>query len=909
MITPISPVKTFLNIRKYSKINKNNSDKVLNNFPCNKPQSVYFKGNYNFINHTPSFDETIEENYFKLPEITKPDGTKYQFKPDKSQTECARKLYNGDSVVFCAPTGTGKTAVACYVITKNLKEGKNTIYTTPLKALANDKMREFQKIYGKENVGLLTGDIKYNTDAPIKIMTTEIYNNQASSLKKGKDGIKTVIYDEAHYLGDDERGGVWENSMIKTPFSNIQMLCLSATIGNSDRLTEWLSSLDKSRYVSKVEVNPKNRYVPLVYSIYNTNTVKSADKRKFIPVIKGNINLESIQDSDIEDNDRLKRALEIFFRAKQDIDNYYEISNQEYKDTLNTLKNDFKEIGTIQAQEFQESLKSKYPFLTEEKTLEITEFLTEDKTLDKVIIDYTDDNYPGLVEDLKNNDMFPALIFKLSRSGTEDVISSLKDAECDLTTTEEKEQIKAILDKYKEEEIYLGVNFDKQGILSGYAYHHAGELPQYRKLIEELFSKKLIKVVSATSTLSAGINMPTKTVVLSNTAYKKYNPYSGEVEYVSLDSNKFHQMAGRAGRRGIDEIGHVVLYNNYTPKANTKIENLADKKDDNEVNRPDELRTAYDLILKGADNIQSRYNPDWHIVMDYFINNPKNQTLEEFLNSSFKVFLADNKEEELKKLTDLFNRRKNALIKLGFLEKHENGRTDVTPKGKILSMTRCNNPLVISSLIYDKKLKDMDFTQLCQIIGFSISPTTQQEDEKMEDFVRLRAELLLKDTDLKEEMLKFEQGNDMYYDAENKIYSTLEKSNVPMDDFCLKDSFSGFCSFAWAYLNSIDDNYIQNFRKITGSTKSAILSDKRLVDFFKQRNLRSEYLRKSNEGSVYDIISQTVTILKQINIICNYALDNPVDFPETKYWKDLKEKAELAILATKQNPIGDELQI
>lgn len=909
MITPISPVKTFLNIRKYSKINKNNSDKVLNNFPCNKPQSVYFKGNYNFINHTPSFDETIEENYFKLPEITKPDGTKYQFKPDKSQIECARKLYNGDSVVFCAPTGTGKTAVACYIITKNLKEGKNTIYTTPLKALANDKMREFQKLYGKENVGLLTGDIKYNTEAPIKIMTTEIYNNQASSLKKGKDGIKTVIYDEAHYLGDEERGGVWENSMIKTPFSNIQMLCLSATIGNSDKLTDWLSSLDSSRYVSKVEVNPKNRYVPLLYSIYNTNPLKNNDKRKFIPVIKGSVNLKNIQDSDIETNDRLKRALEIFFRAQENLDEYYEVSNQEYVNTLNLLKNDFKDFDEIQTGEFQEMLKEKYAFLIDEKALEITEFLTENKTLNKVIIDYTDDNYPQLVEDLKNNNMFPALIFKLSRNGTEDVIASLKDSECDLTTAEEKEQIKAILDKYREEEIYLGINFDKQSILSGYAYHHAGELPQYRKLIEELFSKKLIKVVSATSTLSAGINMPTKTVVLSNTAYKKYNSHTGDVEYVSLTANKFHQMAGRAGRRGIDEIGHVVLYNNYTPKTGT-LDELKDKKpSDAEINRPDELQTAYDLMLKNADDIQSRYNPNWHIVMDYFINNPNKETLEEFLSNSFKVYLSDNKEEELKKLVDLFNRQKNVLIKLGFLEKNQSGRTDVTPKGKILSMTRCNNPLVISTLIYDKKLKDIDFTQLCQIIGFSISPTSQQEDESMEDLVKLRTEFLLKDLDTKEELLKCEQANDIYFETENKIYNTLEKGNVPLDDFCLKDSFSGFCSYAWAYLNSIDDNYIQNFRKITGSTKSAILSDKRLSEYLKQKNTRSEYLRKSNEGSVYDIISQTVTILKQITAICSYALNNPLDFPETKYWKDLKEKAEFALLATKQNPIGDELQI
>ena len=128
-----------------------------------------------------NFDKTIEDNYFQLPVITLANGQEYQLMPDKSQLECAEKLYKGDSVVYCAPTGTGKTAVAHYIMTKNLLEGKKTIYTTPLKALANDKLREFRKIYGDENVGLLTGDIKINTNAPIQIMTAEIYNNCNSS--------------------------------------------------------------------------------------------------------------------------------------------------------------------------------------------------------------------------------------------------------------------------------------------------------------------------------------------------------------------------------------------------------------------------------------------------------------------------------------------------------------------------------------------------------------------------------------------------------------------------------------------------------------------------------------------------------------------------------------------------------
>ena len=161
------------------------------------------------------YKKTENDNYFQLKinsETGKP------FEPDIFQRAAAINLFHGNDVLVTAPTGTGKTAIAEYVITKNLKEGRKTFYTTPLKALSNEKFRDFSNIYGEENVGLLTGDTKINPDAPIVIMTTEVYRNMVSSEKfnfsqnpyKGiPNGLKTVIFDELQYLGDIDRGGVF----------------------------------------------------------------------------------------------------------------------------------------------------------------------------------------------------------------------------------------------------------------------------------------------------------------------------------------------------------------------------------------------------------------------------------------------------------------------------------------------------------------------------------------------------------------------------------------------------------------------------------------------------------------------------------------------------------------------------
>ena len=232
------------------------------------------------------FEKTVDEdNYFQLKinsETGKP------FEPDVFQKAAGINLYSGNDVLVTAPTGTGKTAIALYAITKNLKEGGRTYYTTPLKALSNEKFLDFQRTFGEENVGLITGDTKINTEAPVIVMTTEVYRNMAASgifdysmaHEKGvPQNLSTVIFDELQYLGDKDRGGIWEQSIMFTP-PMVQILSLSATIGNNEEINDWIASTkgrkgingmpfrkSDSKETVLINVPSENRHVPLHFEV------------------------------------------------------------------------------------------------------------------------------------------------------------------------------------------------------------------------------------------------------------------------------------------------------------------------------------------------------------------------------------------------------------------------------------------------------------------------------------------------------------------------------------------------------------------------------------------------------------------------------------------------------------------
>lgn len=243
----------------------------------------------------------IDESYFQLPAGAK---------PDKFQIESAIHLNNGEDDLVTVPTGKGKTATAHWIMTKNLKEGKQTFYTAPLKALSNQKFREFKEKYGEKNVGLLTGDVKINPEAPIVVMTTEIYRNMLLGEKfKHNDGMNTlnkkltVVFDELQFLGDIERGSVWEQAIILSD-KDTQLHSLSATIGNNQEITDWISSI-RGKKCHLVNVAESERDVPLKFQINNIEPPKKKMKKGHGKV-SGKVNAKHMEKTYLDVIKRLK---------------------------------------------------------------------------------------------------------------------------------------------------------------------------------------------------------------------------------------------------------------------------------------------------------------------------------------------------------------------------------------------------------------------------------------------------------------------------------------------------------------------------------------------------------------------------------------------------------------------------
>lgn len=350
-VTPISIYTIDKKSNKVSNAVTNTIDKNinLNHINSYNRSLVNFKGL--------GFKQTLNENYFNLP-IDKTTGKPFQ--PDVYQTAAAENLYNGNDVVVAAPTGTGKTAIAHYIINKNLKEGKKTFYTAPLKALSNDKLREFENIYGKENVGLLTGDRKTNANAPVIIMTTEVYRNMLMQNAMNKHNpilkdLKTVVFDELHYLNDEDRGGVWEQSIMFTK-PKTQILALSGTMGNAGMITDWMASTKGHGKAEKVtpdetykaktygahsvliNVPAENRHVPLEFKIELLEHKKNAhDKKGLKPGTNKKVSTKS-PELQLPQNEDYIAMVEKLKKEDKVPAIFFIFSKRKSKDLLNEMK-------------------------------------------------------------------------------------------------------------------------------------------------------------------------------------------------------------------------------------------------------------------------------------------------------------------------------------------------------------------------------------------------------------------------------------------------------------------------------------------------------------------------------------------------------------------------------------------
>lgn len=388
----------------------------------------------------------------------------FEFKLDDFQVEATQHITNGKSVVLCAPTGAGKTVLAEHAIHLAIKTNKKVFYTTPLKALSNQKFNDFSAKYGQDKVGLLTGDTSINRGAQVTIMTTEVFRNMLYGTHFGKveenmKDVQYVVLDEVHYMNDEQRGTVWEESIIHCP-NNIQLIALSATIANSQALTDWINSVHGKTELVFTDFRP----VPLRHYFYSPTSPHELPSL-FAP--GGKLN-GKIQTEDKTKKNRQKPRLSV----------------------------------------------------------------------------------AQLITVLNRKNMLPAIYFAFSRKKCDTFMEMCSGL--NLLSEFEKQRLVQIIDEYIVDNPYLAKNKHLEYLYSGVAAHHAGLLPAWKGLVEKLFQQGLIKVVFATETLAAGINMPARTTIISSISKRS------DEGHRTLNANEFLQMSGRAGRRGMDEVGHVV---------------------------------------------------------------------------------------------------------------------------------------------------------------------------------------------------------------------------------------------------------------------------------------------------------------------------------------------------------------
>ncbi|MBV9389453.1 MAG: RNA helicase [Chroococcidiopsidaceae cyanobacterium CP_BM_ER_R8_30] len=448
----------------------------------------------------------------------------FPFELDEFQQEAIAALNAGRSVVVCAPTGAGKTLIGEYAIYRALAHERRVFYTTPLKALSNQKLRDFRKRFGYQTVGLLTGDASINRDAPILVMTTEIFRNMLYGTPIGEVGtslvgVEAVVLDECHYMNDRQRGTVWEESIIYCP-SEIQLVALSATIANSDQLTDWINQVHGPTELIYSDFRP----VPLEFHFCNP---------------KGLFPLLNSDSSKI--NPQLKQ-----FRGKR---------------------------------------------------LERGGPRPEPPSLAYVLTQLT------------SRDMLPAIYFIFSRRGCDKAVAELGDLS--LVNQAEAEQLRWQIDEFLRRNPEAGRSGQIQPLYHGIAAHHAGILPTWKGLVEELFQQGLIKVVFATETLAAGINMPARTTVISSLSKRTDRGHR------LLNASEFLQMAGRAGRRGMDRLGHVVT-------LQTQFEGA---------------REAVYLATSGADPLVSQFTPSYGMVLNLLQTHTLEQA-KELVERSFGQYMA-----------------------------------------------------------------------------------------------------------------------------------------------------------------------------------------------------------------------------------------------------------------------------
>nr|WP_315268589.1 DEAD/DEAH box helicase [Microbacterium lemovicicum] len=442
-----------------------------------------------------------------------------RFELDPFQMAGCQALEDGRSVLVAAPTGAGKTIVGEFAIhLAMLEDGDKAFYTTPIKALSNQKFRELQDVYGPENVGLLTGDTNINGNARVVVMTTEVLRNMLYADSAALRGLRFVVMDEVHYLADRFRGAVWEEIIIHLP-SRVRLVSLSATVSNAEEFGDWLDTVRGDTEVIVSEVRP----VPLEqHVLVRGDLLPLFDDRAGIATAQVNQELMRIRSFKGPTYENNRRASSFRSAEGGRSQGHSDRSGGYGASGRRPHKGGQRPVRSANVQRIER--------------------------LDR----------PDVVQLLQRSTLLPAIFFIFSRVGCDAAVQQVRRSGLRLTDQDERREIRAIVEErtrtLRDEDLaVLGYHEWLDNLERGVASHHAGLLPAFKEVVEELFRLKLVKVVFATETLALGINMPARTVVL-----EKLEKFNGEAR-VAITSGEYTQLTGRAGRRGIDVEGHAVV--------------------------------------------------------------------------------------------------------------------------------------------------------------------------------------------------------------------------------------------------------------------------------------------------------------------------------------------------------------
>ncbi len=520
---------------------------------------------------------------------------------DPFQEQAVAAIDQGKSVIVSAPTGCGKTLIAEYAVEAALALKAKVVYTAPIKALSNQKFRDFRKQFGDATVGIHTGDVTINPEAPLLIMTTEIFRNLILESSPRLDQIYYTIFDEVHYLDDEERGTVWEESIILAP-QEIRFICLSATVPNIDELASWMSSVRETEFTvikeSERPVPLRHRLFSAKYGVMGLRGVKKKYKKKL--------------------SERKK-----FFRKK-----------------------------------------------------------------------------PGskrVVSHVVKEGNFPILYFCFNRKACER--NAQQHINLNLLNKEEQGRLQRLVEELITQ--YKLEGYDRLAQMrrlweSGCAYHHAGILPAAKEIVERLFTTGLIKLLFCTETFALGINMPASSVIFDE--LEKYNG----VDFEYLTTRQYQQMAGRAGRRGMDEEGYV--YSQLIPEAG----------DPKQIER---------ILYHKSEKIQSRFFASYATILSLYSKvgdkafDIFRKSLRNYKKGEFTFTKSYQREEQQ------IRNRIRFLQTGGFLE-----GTSLTNKGRLAAAVN-GYEIQAAELYYSRSFDDCSPKEICVILAALI---TEERKKKLE---------------------------------------------------------------------------------------------------------------------------------------------------------------------------------